>query len=117
MSDTYKDHGHPPGWENDHDPNCQECAKSELASSAGSVRMSLAWPSGEFRINDMPGEHEPCYLICPDGWMIPFNAHATNGIDQARAQWFADTLNAALNDKAQATPTRSAANTQDSDSK
>ena len=36
MSDTYKDHGHPPGWENEHDPRCQACAESELASSAGS---------------------------------------------------------------------------------
>jgi hypothetical protein len=33
MSDTYKDHGHPPGWENEHDPRCQACAQSELASS------------------------------------------------------------------------------------
>lgn len=36
MSETYKDHGHPPGWENEHDPRCQACAQSELASSAGS---------------------------------------------------------------------------------
>jgi hypothetical protein len=33
MSETYKDHGHPPGWENEHDPRCQACAISELASS------------------------------------------------------------------------------------
>lgn len=37
MSDTYKDHGHPPGWENELDPRCQACAQSELASSAGSA--------------------------------------------------------------------------------
>lgn len=37
MSDTYKDHGHPPGWENEHDPRCQACAQSELASSDGSA--------------------------------------------------------------------------------
>jgi hypothetical protein len=61
------------------------------------MRQALCWPTGEFRIHDMPGEHDPCYLVCPDGLMIPFNAHATNGVDQARAQWFADTLNAALN--------------------
>lgn len=41
MSDTYKDHRHPPGWENDRDPNCQACAESELASSAGSS--SVPW--------------------------------------------------------------------------
>jgi len=73
----------------------------ELAAMPGSVRQSLFWPVGKFTIHDMPGEHEPCYLICPDGWMIPFTAHATNGVDQARAQWFADTLNAALNDQDQ----------------
>lgn len=39
MSDTYKDHRHPTGWENDRDPNCQACAESELASSAGSDRL------------------------------------------------------------------------------
>ena len=69
------------------------------SSPPDSVRQALAWPDGEFRIHDMPDEHEPCYLVCPDGLMIPFNAHATNGVDQARAQWFADTLNAALNTK------------------
>jgi hypothetical protein len=37
MSDTYKDHGHPPGWENEPDPRCQACAESELASSDGSL--------------------------------------------------------------------------------
>ena len=37
MSETYKDHGHPPGWENEHDPRCQACALSELASSGCSV--------------------------------------------------------------------------------
>jgi hypothetical protein len=33
MSEDYKNHGHPPGWENEHDPRCQACAQSELASS------------------------------------------------------------------------------------
>jgi len=70
---------------------------SRSSPSNCSVRQALAWPDGEFRIHDMPDEHEPCYLVCPDGLMIPFNAHATNGVDQARAKWFADTLNAALN--------------------
>lgn len=41
MSDTYKDHGHPPGWENEHDPRCQACAQSELASSDGSDRLEV----------------------------------------------------------------------------
>jgi hypothetical protein len=68
-----------------------------LPSLPGSVRQALAWPLGKFTVYDMPDEHEPCYLVCPDGLMIPFNAHATNGVDQARAQWFANTLNAALN--------------------
>lgn len=42
MSDTYKDHRHPPGWENEHDPRCQACAQSELASSDGSGIMVTA---------------------------------------------------------------------------
>lgn len=29
MSDIYKDHGHPPGWENEFDPRCQACAQTE----------------------------------------------------------------------------------------
>lgn len=58
---------------------------------------------GKFTVHDMPDDHEPCYLVCPDGLMIPFNAHATNGVDQARAQWFASTLNAALNVAGEAT--------------
>lgn len=37
MSDTYTDHRHPPGWENELDPRCQACAQSELASSDGSA--------------------------------------------------------------------------------
>lgn len=41
MSDTYKDHGHPPGWENEHDPRCQACALSELASSGCSAQVDL----------------------------------------------------------------------------
>ncbi len=59
MSETYKDHGHPPGWENEHDPRCQACALSELASSGGSpIRATYsrkeialkmrAWMSVEF---------------------------------------------------------------------
>lgn len=42
MSEDYKDHGHPPGWENEHDPRCQACALSELASSGCSA---FAWES------------------------------------------------------------------------
>ena len=61
------------------------------------LRQQLAWPAGVFRVQDEPGEHDPCYLICPDGLMIEFNAHAINGTDQRRAQWIADTLNARLN--------------------
>lgn len=46
MSDTYKNHRHPPGWENEHDPRCQACAQSELAAMPGSVkvrRLEYAW--------------------------------------------------------------------------
>ncbi len=35
--------------------------------------------------------------------MLDISAHAINGIDQRRAQWIADALNARLNDQDQAT--------------
>lgn len=49
-----------------------------------------------FTIHDEPGEHDPCYVVCPDGSMLELKHHATNGVDQARAQWIADACNAAL---------------------
>ena len=60
------------------------------------LRQQLDWPHGIFRVEDEPGEHDPCWLITPGGVCYAFNAHAVNGFDQARAQWVADTLNAAL---------------------
>lgn len=74
------------------------------------MRVELDWPTGEFRVQDEPGEHDPCYLVCPDGLMLAFNAHAINGTDQRRAQWIAETLNARLKPEAvaarrQETPT------------
>lgn len=58
MSDTYKDHGHPPGWENEHDPRCQACAQSELASSDGSqlvtVSDAIQWAEQSMNTPNIP---------------------------------------------------------------
>lgn len=60
------------------------------------VRTKLDWPQGYFRVHDELGEHDPCWLIDPNGHCHCFNQHAVNGVDQARAQWIADLLNEAL---------------------
>ena len=52
------------------------------------------WPDKPFTVRDEPGEHDPCWLILPGGEMLAFNHHATNGVDQARAQFLADACNA-----------------------
>lgn len=52
------------------------------------------WPKGKrFTVRDEPGEHDPCYLVMPGGGMIPFVHHATNGVDQARAEFIASACN------------------------
>jgi hypothetical protein len=55
------------------------------------------WGSGYFRFHDEPGEHDPCYVIFPDGAMVPINHHAAPGIDIARAKFIIDACNLALN--------------------
>ena len=62
------------------------------------LRKRLIWPRGTFAVYDPPGSgpHDPVYLRCPDGLLIPFNALATESVDYQRAEWFAEVLNAAL---------------------
>jgi hypothetical protein len=57
----------------------------------------LDWPVGkQFRFFDEPGEHDPCYVVMPDGAMLPVNHHAATGVDIARAKWIVAACNAAL---------------------
>jgi hypothetical protein len=58
---------------------------------------SLDWPIGKlFTVVDEPGEHDPCWLVMPDGVMLNFSHHAINGVDQARAKFIRDACNVAL---------------------
>lgn len=55
------------------------------------------WPSEKlFSFVDDPGEHDPCYVVMPDGAMLPLNHHATPGVDIARARFIVAACNAAL---------------------
>lgn len=49
-----------------------------------------------FVVQDMQGEHDPCYVYMPDGAGLAFNHHAINGVDQARAEFVAAACNAML---------------------
>ena len=63
----------------------------------GDVLSACDWPEGKaFGFRDDPGEHEPCYVIMPDGGMIVFNHHAGEGVDIARARFVQSACNAAL---------------------
>lgn len=54
------------------------------------------WPSGRlFTFMDDPGEHNPCYVVMPDGACIALNHHARPGVDIARAKFIIAACNAA----------------------
>lgn len=54
------------------------------------------WPEGgRFTFHDEPGEHDPCYVVMPDGAALPLNHHAGEGVDIARAQFIIAACNAA----------------------
>ena len=55
------------------------------------------WPSEHiFTFYDEPGEHDPCYVVMPDGASLPLNHHAGEGVDIARAKFIISACNAAL---------------------
>lgn len=56
------------------------------------------WPDRPFTFHDEPGEHDPCYVVMPDGAMLPLNHHAGEGVDIARAKFIVAACNAALAD-------------------
>lgn len=58
---------------------------------------ACAWPRGTvFTFHDEPGEHDPCYVVMPDGASLPVNHHAGPGVDIARAKYIITACNAAL---------------------
>jgi hypothetical protein len=65
-----------------------------LCHAAHTWPVACAWPDKPFTVRDEPGEHDPCWLVMPDGASLAFVHHATNGVDQARAQFVADACNA-----------------------
>lgn len=55
------------------------------------------WPSDrQFTFHDEPGDHDPCYVVMPDGASLPLNHHAGEGVDIARAKFIIAACNAAL---------------------
>lgn len=54
------------------------------------------WPDQEFKFEDDPGEHDPCYVVMPGGSMLPVNHHAGFGVDQYRALFIINACNEKL---------------------
>lgn len=74
----------------------RESAKADYSHVAADL-LACDWQEGDlFYVNDDPDEHKPCYLVMPDGACLVLNHHATNGVDQARAQFIADCCNQVL---------------------
>ncbi|WP_315833956.1 hypothetical protein [Bradyrhizobium prioriisuperbiae] len=58
---------------------------------------NCSWPAGRlFSFHNEPGEHDPCYVVMPDGAMLALNHHATPGIDIARSHFIISACNTAL---------------------
>ena len=55
---------------------------------------TLKWRKGSrFEVLDSKGEHDPVYLVTPNGEMFELNHYNDQTTDLARAHWLADTLN------------------------
>lgn len=54
------------------------------------------WPDRIFTFRNESGEHDPCYVVMPDGAMLPLNHHAKPGVDIARAKFIVGACNRAL---------------------
>ncbi|MCR5875113.1 hypothetical protein LRS10_13525 [Phenylobacterium sp. J426] len=67
------------------------------ASEAPLSVKGCEWPEGApFGFHDEPGEHDPCYVVMPNGAMIPLNHDCREGVDIARAKWIVAACNAQL---------------------
>lgn len=67
-----------------------------MSNRVAEILKSCDWPVAPFRFLDEAGEHDPCYVIMPGGSMLSLCHHATNGVDQARAQFIVDACNEKL---------------------
>lgn len=55
------------------------------------------WPSGAlFTFHDLPGAHDPCYVVMPGGAALEFNHDGGEGVDIARAKFVIAACNRAL---------------------
>ena len=50
--------------------------------------LGCKWPNGnKFTFADEPGEHDPCYVVMPDGAMLSLNHYNDSETDITRAQF------------------------------
>lgn len=67
-------------------------------TSWGGVHELLQWKrDSDFKVFDSTGEHDPVYVVTPNGEMLAFNHYNDHTTDLARAQFVAQTLNEAWN--------------------
>src|ERR1035437_5227826 len=85
------------------DTNTAWNTRSPAKPASAERREALVWkivdPAykyNNFVFEDSPGEHDPCFVICPGGKVLEFNDHAGEGVDIARAKFIVDACNAAL---------------------
>jgi hypothetical protein len=72
-------------------------APQPVPVAQGAAPANCDWPDAPFTLFlDEPGEHDPCYIVMPDGAMLSLNHHATPGVDVARAKFIVDACNAAM---------------------
>jgi len=83
MSDTFKDHGHPPGWEKKHDPRCQACAESELGAMPCSVTPEMVKAALDEYVQ---------YMVPVSSVTTPYRVDLQNAL-----QAIADHINKSLN--------------------
>lgn len=74
----------------------EEALQGQYDGRYPDLRQRCAWPEGEFSFHDEPGEHDPCYVVMPDGAMLTVNHRADEGVDVARAKFIVGACNEAL---------------------
>lgn len=60
------------------------------------IRRACQWPTGFFSVRDMPGDHEPTYLVLPDGALVSVSYHGDPAVNPAQCEFIAKACNAAL---------------------
>jgi hypothetical protein len=63
-------------------------------TSRGGIHESLNWSrDSRFKVLDSAGEHDPVYVVTPNGETLPFNHYNDQTTDLARAHFVAEALN------------------------